>query len=73
MPVPAPRPWPALPDLPTTFSARIEANIVNKNYSIVTHEWADEPNNVGRVDSYRVRNISSGVTERSSTLYLYDR
>jgi hypothetical protein len=30
---------PALPTLPQVFSTRVEANIVDKNYSLHFHEW----------------------------------
>lgn len=59
-----------LPKLPAVFSTRVEATIVNKNYTLVSHEWVDEPNNVGRVDTYVV-NQAGNETMRSSTYYLY--
>ena len=69
----------SLPALPTTFTCRVQANIVNKNYSISIHEWVDEPNNRGRVDTYRAsNNVPGGSTSRNaetgytSDLYLYD-
>lgn len=46
---------PPLPELPTQFEAIIEANIVNKNYTVHMLEWYDQVNDRGRVDWYSNR------------------
>ena len=49
----APRPAPnspPLPDLPNRFTARIEANIVNRGYTVDVVEYYDEPENRGRLE-----------------------
>ncbi|XP_019621111.1 PREDICTED: uncharacterized protein LOC109467529 [Branchiostoma belcheri] len=45
-------PGPALPELPPMFQVRVEANIVEKNYTMVQHEFYDYPNNRGALMSY---------------------
>eukprot|EP00730_Choanoeca_flexa_P016433 TRINITY_DN7758_c0_g1_i2.p1 TRINITY_DN7758_c0_g1~~TRINITY_DN7758_c0_g1_i2.p1 ORF type:complete len:281 (+),score=44.85 TRINITY_DN7758_c0_g1_i2:204-1046(+) len=60
-----------LPKLPEVFSTRVEANIVNKNYTMVQHEWVDEPNNIGRVDFFTI-NSTTGISSHSSAFYFYD-
>eukprot|EP01052_Picozoa_sp_SAG31_P054108 SAG31_NODE_14219_length_820_cov_1.085992_1_plen_148_part_10 len=41
-----------MPELPLAFEAKIEANIINKNYTVVMHEWYDYNANKGRTDMY---------------------
>ena len=38
--------------VPNQFRAVVEANIVNKEYTIHFHEWYDEPANQARADTY---------------------
>ncbi|XP_066270713.1 uncharacterized protein [Branchiostoma lanceolatum] len=45
-------PGPPLPELPPTFQVHVEANIVEKNYTVVQHEFYDYPNNRGALMSY---------------------
>jgi hypothetical protein len=56
---------PTLPALPTQFEAVVEANIVNKNYTIHMHEWFDKKNNRARTDMY-------SYTRHQSSTNIYD-
>lgn len=54
-----------LPDLPDQWTATIEANIANRNYTVHFKEWHDATGDRGRVDFYSRR-------EGSSTSSIYD-
>jgi hypothetical protein len=52
---------PALPtDLPRQFSVHVEANILNKNRTVLVHEFYDDVNNRGSISSTR-----NGVREHA--------
>ncbi|XP_046549636.1 uncharacterized protein LOC124259539 [Haliotis rubra] len=40
------------PNLPKQFSVRVEANILDKNYTTDIREWYDEVNNKGAIDQF---------------------
>ena len=50
---------PELPTLPTQFEAVIEANIINRNYTIHMHEWFASKNKAARTDIYSARSHDS--------------
>ena len=53
---------PGLPKLPEQFEAVIEANIVNKNYTVHMHEWHDPKNDRARTDWYSNRAHASSTS-----------
>ncbi|XP_071098828.1 uncharacterized protein [Haliotis cracherodii] len=42
------------PNLPKQFSVRVEANILDKNYTTDIEEWYDEVNNRGAIDQFEI-------------------
>jgi len=63
----------SLPSIPDEWTATIEANIVNKNYSIHMDEWHDQINDRGRVDifSYREHGMTSSIYDFANQVYYH--
>lgn len=62
-----------LPPLPEQFTAVVEANIVNKKYTIHMHEWYDHPGDRGRADMYSTREhgFTSSITDFAAGHYYH--
>ncbi|XP_035669705.1 uncharacterized protein LOC118411506 [Branchiostoma floridae] len=66
-------PGPPLPELPPRFQVHVEANILEKNYTMVQREFYDYPNNRGALLSYgngtRTHQVYDYSTLEKFTLY----
>ena len=82
-----PKPWVAttvnatttargtLPRLPSQFTTVIEANILDRNYTVHMHEWHDSANDRGRIDVYHRGKVfgREGGDDKSIYDYAKDR
>ncbi|XP_045159313.2 uncharacterized protein LOC123524856 [Mercenaria mercenaria] len=66
---------PTLPDLPDQFQATIEANFVNKNYTITAYEYFDNPGNRAaiRAKKNNTDNISLFDYTNNQVTYIYGK
>jgi hypothetical protein len=68
-----PHDWTSLPTLSAQFSTKIEANIVNKGYTVNMHEWHDIVADMSRTELYSQRSggNNSNIYDYADNLYFH--